>query len=495
MPEVVEIRHRPQGAVLKAYGECNAPVHIIRGPLGGGKTYESIYKMLDLCIGQKANREGVRKTRGAVIRNTYPDLISTVIKDVREVIPESIGSLTMGHPPELNLDFDLEDGTRVIANIVFLALDKPEDQRKIRGLNVTWIYVNEVKELERAVFDMLTTRADRYPGIGWSPWAGVFGDTNSWDQDHWLEELAQMAAKKQLVGYEFFVQPGAVVKVNGKWEVNPLAENPAAVNSGYYAKAVQGKREEWVRVNLANEIGYSFDGKPVHPEYSDTTHVAPSALIPSPGIAYVGIDFGLTPAAVFWQRQSNGQWWGFDELVATDMANDAFATELKAKCAKWRAMVPGLTFLFIGDPSGDNRSQTDGRTTFQIYRLAGITGIRPASSNDPQIRRDALTRPLTRMVEGSKPGLLLSPHMHMFRKALSGAWCYKRVKVSGSSERFKDEADKNAFSHVGEAGEYGIMDAGEHAVINSAAAPMWGQPTAQGAAAIRSTRTWNPFEV
>lgn len=497
MAEVVEIRHRPQGAVLAQYGKSTAPVHIIRGPLGGGKTYESIYKMLDLCINQRANKEGVRKSRGAVIRNTYPDLISTVIKDVQEVVPETIGHLTMGHPPELELDFDLEDGTRVSANIMFLALDKPEDQRKIRGLNVTWIYVNELKELERAVFDMLTTRADRYPQIGWSSWAGVFGDTNSWDQDHWLEELAQKAAKKELVGYEFFVQPGAVLKINGKWEVNPLAENPAAVTTGYYAKAVQGKREEWIRVNLANEIGYSFDGKPVHPEYSDTTHVSPTPLVPSPGIAYVGLDFGLTPAAVMWQRQANGQWWGFDELVATDMHNADFAIELKAAAARWRLRVPGLTFFYIGDPSGDSRSGTDGKTTFQIYRQAGITGIRPASTNDPQIRRDALHRPLSRYAPNSVlPGLVLSPHMHMLRKALSGAWCYRRVRVAGKTETYKDEADKNAFSHVGEAAEYGLMDAGEHAIVNSAANAGWGANEGRGVSAIAvPQKTWDPFAI
>lgn len=493
MTEVVEVRHRPQGAVLKAYGESISPVQIIRGPLGGGKTYESIYKILDLCAKQKPNKEKVRKTRGAVIRNTYPDLISTVIKDVREVVPETIGTLTMGHPPELNLDFDLEDGTRVVANVIFLALDKPEDQRKIRGLNVTWIYVNEVKELERAVFDMLTTRADRYPQIGWSTWSGVFGDTNAWDQDHWLEELAKLSAKKEIVGYEFFVQPGAVMKVNGKWIVNQAAENPAAVKTGYYERAVQGKREEWIRVNLANEIGYSFDGKPVHKEYSDTFHVSPVPLIPFAGLCYVGLDFGLTPAAVFWQRQKNGQWWGFDELVATDQNNAEFAVNLKVRCAEWRAKVPGINFIFRGDPSGDNRSMTDGRTTFQMYRLAGVSA-QPCSSNDPQLRRDALHRPLSRNLDGGIPGLLLALHMHMLRKALSGAWCYRRIKVGGSSEKFKDEAEKNEFSHVGEAAEYGLLDAGEHAVVNAGANPVWGAAGPQGVKAIQPQKSWSPFD-
>lgn len=477
MSDVIEIRHRPQGPVLGAYGKCRAPVHIIRGPLGGGKTYESIYKMLDLCIGQKPNKEGIRKTRGAVIRNTYPDLVSTVLKDVREVIPESVGHMTMGHPQELDLDFDLEDGTRVVANVIFLALDKPEDQRKVRGLNVTWIYVNEVKELARAVFDMLTTRADRYPQIGWSTWAGVFGDTNAWDQDHWLEHLAAAARKGELLGYEFFVQPGGVIKVDGKWQVNPKAENPATTRRvdgkpSYYDNALQGKREEWIRVNLANEIGYSFDGKPVHPLYSDTINVAKERLIPNTqAYVYVGLDFGLSPAAVFWQRQMNAQWWGFDEIAGSDMPAITFIPALKAMCAQWSALVPGIKFIFKGDPAGDSRSGADGRTTMQIYRLAGIP-VSACSTNDPQIRRGALDRVLQRTVLDQRPAMLLSPHMGWLRKALAGAWCYKRIQIGGT-ERYRDEADKNEFSHVGDASEYGLLDAGENSSVNGSGAIEW----------------------
>lgn len=487
MSGVIEVRHKPQGAVLDAYGKCRSAVHIIRGPLGGGKTYESIDKIIKLCCEQKPTKaDGIRKSRGVVVRNTYPDLISTIIKDVREVIPEEMGHMTMGHPPELDMDFDLEDSTRVVANVMFLALDKEDDVRKIRGLNATWVYINEVKEVAKANFDMVTARADRYPQIGWSQFGGVFCDTNAWDQDHWLEELAQQAMKGELPGYEFFVQPGAVMKVNGKWVVNPNAENPAAVKLGYYEKILRGKREDWIRVNLANEIGYSFDGKPVHPDYSDTVNVSPEPLIPFAGMVVVGLDFGLTPAAVFWQRQQNGQWWGIDELVEVDMANDAFAMKLKAHCAQWKLRVPGVNFKFVGDPSGDNRSMTDGRTTFQMYRLAGIPAI-PASTNDPQVRRDALIRPLTRTVKG-EPGLLLSPHLKWLRKSLSGAWCYARVKVAGK-DHYKDEAVKNAFSHVGEAGEYGLMDAGENFMAAGGSSVEW----PKNGAPVEPKLIWTPF--
>lgn len=170
------------------------------------------------------------------------------------------------------------------------------------------------------------------------------------------------------------------------------------------------------------------------------------------------------------------------------MANDAFALALKAKCATWKARVPGINFRFVGDPSGDNRSMTDGRTTFQMYRLAGIPAI-PASTNDPQVRRDALVRPLTRTVKG-QPGLLLAPHLKWLRKALSGAWCYRRVKIGGT-ERYRDEAEKNEFSHVGEAAEYGLMDAGENFHATGSEVPSF--PMNGGA--IEPKKIWTPFDV
>jgi hypothetical protein len=182
------------------------------------------------------------------------------------------------------------------------------------------------------------------------------------------------------------------------------------------------------------------------------------------------MDFGLTPAAAFFQQQPNGRWHGIDELVCFDMGASRFADALKRKVSEIRSMITRgdtLEFVFRGDPSGDSRSATDEETYFSVLRANGIPA-QPASTNDPTIRRDALTRPLTRMVDGG-PGILLSPKMKLFRKALKGAWCYRRVKITGT-DRFKDEADKDTFSHIGEAGEYALLDAGEHSIVNSSQA-------------------------
>lgn len=477
------LKYRAQGPVLQQYLDSSDFVQIIRGPLGSGKTTCSAAKVFKLICEQRPNKAKERKSRWAIIRNTYPDLKNTTIRDWKSIVPDNVGRFTMGAPPEHKLDFDLADGTRVIAEVIFLALDKPDDVRKLRGMQLTGAYINEGKEVPKAILDMLTGRVDRYPFPGMSNWVGVLIDTNAWDDDHWLEVLDKERLDGKLPGYAFFVQPAAVIKIAGEWQVNPEAENLKVLKPDYYQRQIAGKRDDWIRVNLANEIGISFDGKPVHPDYQESIHCAKVELLPVPGVINVGMDFGLTPAATFWQKQSNGQWWGLDEIVETSMGAERFADAIKAKEAEMKARTPGLIFVRRGDPSGDDRRDTDERTYFKVLNTNGVHAL-PCSTNDAEARRTALDRPLQRMVQG-RPGLLVSPKMKRFRRGMAGAWFYKRVEVPGE-ERFKDEPDKGPYSHVCESGEYALMDAGEHAVVNSPGAQNFPR------APIRTNGSWDP---
>jgi hypothetical protein len=473
------LKYRPQGDVLSAYGRSKAFVNIIRGPLGSGKTKGTLFKLLKLCAEQRPDSTGIRRSRVAAIRNTYPDLTTTTIAEFRECIHPAMGKIVMGHPPICTLNFALPDGTIVDAEIMFLALDRDEDIRKFRGMQITFIWYNELRFIPMAVVNEGLTRCDRFPAPGWSPFVGGIADTNAWDEDHSLEDLSQRASEGKLEGWAFFNQPAAVihaepnepgahVSLSGTWwKVNPAAENLSVLGEAYYARQIAGAKDDWIRVNLGNETGLSMDGKPVHPHYQESTHKAPKDLVPRGDlVTQVGMDFGLSPAAVFWQRQLNGQWWAYDEIVCQDMGAVKFADEIKLRVAEWRGKVgaPNMEFRFRGDPSGDNRVQTDERTVFQTLNVNGIPAI-PASTNDVTVRRAALERPLTRMVQGL-PGVLISPRCKKLRKGLKGGFQYKRKRVAGS-DRYEDKPDKNEYSHVCEAAEYGLMDAGEHAVVNS----------------------------
>ena len=118
----------------------------------------------------------------------------------------------------------------------------------------------------------------------------------------------------------------------------------------------------------------------------------------------------------------------------------------------------GLAVEIWGDPAGMARAQTDERTPFDILRAQGLAA-RPAPSNDPLLRREAVAAALSRDIDG-QPGLVLSPHCVTLRKGMAGAWHYRRLQVAGEA-RFVDTPDKNRFSHVCEAAQYLLLGAGE----------------------------------
>jgi len=513
------VKYRPMGEILCRFGLCTKDVQIIMGPLGSGKTKAVVFKIIKLLAEQRPDANGIRKSRVVAIRNTYSDLNTTTIREFKECVSPAMGSFVNSKPPVFTFNFELADGTFVEAEVDFLALDRPEDVRKLRGTQYTFAWLNEIKELPKAVPDMVLGRIDRFPTPGFSTWVGIIGDSNAWDEDHWLAVLHEEWVQGHMPGYEFFTQPGAVIKttdhdypgaaksLNGTyWYVNPAAENLVVLRTNYYQRQIAGKKDDWISVNLGNELGLAIDGRAVHPEYQESVHRAEKNLKALIGIpVFVGIDFGLQPAALFCQRQPTGVWHALDEIVFETGDAVKLADAIKLKCASMREEsrispddTNSLKFIFKGDPSGDSGSEADSQTAFKIMRMNGVPAI-PASTNDPALRRDALTRPLTRMVNGG-PGLRVSPRCKVFRKGMAGAFCYKRIQVSGD-ERFKDKPDKNRFSHVVEAGEYALMDAGEHSVSDATAIGVMKMPnhpvTPSGGPSGRQAigPSWNVFNV
>jgi hypothetical protein len=83
----------------------------------------------------------------------------------------------------------------------------------------------------------------------------------------------------------------------------------------------------------------------------------------------------------------------------------------------------------------------------------------PAETNDFIVRRESVVRGLERLIDG-KPGLVIDPRCKMLRKAMAGAYHYKRVEVTGA-ERYQDKPDKGIYSHVAESLQYLCLGAGE----------------------------------
>jgi hypothetical protein len=471
----IDYSYRPQGPTLDQYIASTVQRTFICGPLGSSKTNASCWKAFRIMCQQAPNREGVRKSRICAIRNTYPDLLGTTAKDWLEMFGD-LGRYVKGNmePPTHNLRFKLEDGTTVEAEMIFLALDREEHVRKLRGLQLTAAWLNETKELPFAVVQMLDLRVGRYPQDVEPTWYGIFGDTNAPDTDHWYYRLAE---EDRPEGWLFLKQPGGLVRDNtdAPWRENPEAENVQNLPKDYYYKGAQGKDEDWIKVNLANEYGFVKDGKPVYPDYRDATHCRPFELVKPLGL-YIGMDFGLTPAALIGQKTTMGQWRIRREVVTEDTGIVRFATELKRALDEW---FPGWPIVGItGDPAGDQRQAADNeeRTVFQILGANQIEAV-PAYTNDFSVRTEAFSAPMRRLIDG-EPGLLIHPDCKVTRKGLQGGYAFKRLKVAGD-ERYRDVPDKNKFSHPCEAGQYMVMGGGEGRAVTTKEQPEMQKQTVQ----------------
>jgi Terminase large subunit, T4likevirus-type, N-terminal len=461
------IDYKPDGKVLRAFMLSDAFCRLVIGPFGSGKTTACCFEVFRRCSTQPPNKDGVRQSRWAIIRATFPELKTTTIPSWRTWFSDGMGKFSWTPPFTHNLSFALQDGTRIEAEILFLALDGADGPDKLKGLELTGAWINEAREVPKAVLDTLLGRIGRYPphSDDTESWCGVILDTNPFDVDHWLYRLAE---EERPANWRVFKQPGGVIRSGSGWAANSAAENTRHLRRGYYLDQIAGQSDDWIRVHLGGEYGAVIDGKPVFPEFVDSVHTAAEPLAPLAHTPVViGVDHGLSPAAVFLQRTANGRWLALAELVTEEgsMGAVAFARELATRIAAW---FPGLQCEAWTDPAGMQRSQVDERTCVEVLREYAAIPVRPAPTNAFTARREAVAGALTRLVDG-KPGLVISPACRTLRKGMAGAYKYRRVRIA-HDERYADQPDKGFHSHVCEALQYALSGAGETNVVMRRAA-------------------------
>jgi|TARA_Y100000015_G_scaffold36439_1_gene37676 hypothetical protein len=451
----------------------------LMGPVGSGKSYACAAEIMIKAVNQvQSPRDGIKYSRFVVVRNSYPELRTTTIKTWQELFPENIwGAFRWSPPLTHHIKLPARDNAPGIdCEVIFLALDQPKDVRKLLSMELTGAWVNEARELPKAVIDGLTHRVGRYPtkADGGSSNRFIIMDTNPMDDDHWWYRLAEKEKMKGKFAWKFFKQPGAVEEVvqeelpenpeangfvfsSGKWWMqNPNAENKKNLTAGYYEQTLLGKNLDWIRCYAQGKYTYVQEGKPVMSEYDDTLmtedYIEPDIQYP----IQVGVDFGLTPAAIFGQKLANGQWVILHELVTFDMGLERFGYLLKGEL---ETRFPKFDVLVWGDPAGQKRDEIFEVTAFDHLRTIGLVA-RPTATNDFRVRREAGAAPMNRLIQG-KPGLVIDKRCKRLRKALSGGYHFKRVQISGG-ERFKDQPNKNEHSHVGDAFMYLLLGGGEH---------------------------------
>lgn len=234
---------------LARFMRSNARVRCVVGPLGSGKSSACSMEILRRAAEQAPGVDKVRRTRCVVIRNTYRELDDTTRKTFESWIPPEIGKWDE-KDFTFTIDTPLADGTRIHCEVLFRALDRPQDVRKLLSLELTFAWINEARQIPKAILDQLGGRINRYPAQkdGGASWVGIWMDTNPWHVQHWGYRLF---SKERPLGYELFEQPDGL---------GPDAENLEGLPKGYYTDQQAGKDTEWIDEYLRGKYPASDKG-------------------------------------------------------------------------------------------------------------------------------------------------------------------------------------------------------------------------------------------
>jgi len=418
---------------LKRFALSDARVRCAMGPFGSGKSSACVMEIIKRANEQVPGPDGIRRSRWAVIRNTYSQLKDTTIRTFHDWFP-----------PKLFGEYRVTDHMYIITKfpnvhleVLFRALDRPDQVSNLLSLEVTGAWFNEVREIPWSIIEAMDARIGRYPSTrdGGPNWYGMIFDTNPPDED---SRLYKMFEKVRPHNWKIFKQPSGL---------SAHAENTKHLPKGYYKNLAAGKDEMYIRIYIHGQYGYLISGKPVFASFVDNIHVAPHILEPQKGFDLIlGFDFGLQPAVSIGQVSPYGNLRVLDELVSDGMGLRQFCQNQLQPLLRTKYF--GMNVVGYGDPSGTSRMPTDESTCFEVLQgpEIGLRNVIPAPTNAILPRISAVENFLNKMYKG-EPGFLLSPNCHFLRKALNGGYHYDKDPKS-MGEEYKPMPVKNFASHI-----------------------------------------------
>lgn len=443
----------------KNFLTSEAFISLIVGPVGSTKTTAGIMKIAYHAAQMAKCRDGIRRSRAIWVRNTREQLRDTSIPDVLRWYPDGQAGSYLKSEYKFTLRFD-----DVECEILFRGLDDSDDVRRLLSLQASFGVLDEFREINPDIFNALQGRLGRYPSkldnnVGCVTDAGksnahIWGMTNPPDMDTFWEEFLSDPPDNA----EVFFQPSGL---------SPEADWLEFLPDGYYDNLAQGKSEDWVDVYIHAKFGKSLSGQPVFRSFNRDTHVAKEAIKPlsNSTTLIIGVDAGLTPAAVVGQVLYDGRVVVYDSLVSDGMGALRFVREkLKPLLAN---KFPGYRATIIIDPAAFQRAQTDERTVADIYKAEGFP-VKPAKTNAITARIAAVDKFLTRTVDG-KAGVLFCPEgAHPLIQALAGRY---RYKINTKGERDESPEKSHPWSDIADALQYVCLHADGGETFGSAA---WG---------------------
>jgi hypothetical protein len=423
------------------HADKESRVKLLIGPFGTGKTSSAAYDIIECQSKRVIEIDGKKRSRFAVVRNTYPELRDTTIKTYLDWFPDTV----FGSYNQTDKIYRIAYDGREI-EIIFKALDTPKDVRDLLSLELTGAHVDEAREIHHDVIKGLLGRIGRYPSMkdtsGVNPFITppqVTLTTNYPSREHYLYKEFVEAP---ITGYSIYEQT--------------QEENKHNLRPGYYEdlESDYAERPDLLKTLVRGEWGVTVRGRQVYPEFNRRFHVATRPLL---SVVKEGVkggraiirgwdNTGLNPACIITYINSLGQWFWVREFCGEDARIIDFAQAVHLWCAQ--EFPADTEYIDIGDPAGKIRDTLKGSPRDYIREETGID-IQDGLQSF-KIRRESVAGRLSRQINGM-PALVVDPGCTRTIDGFEGGYAYPEI---GNSGMFKTEPEKNQYSHIHDAGQY-----------------------------------------
>lgn len=265
------------------------------GAAGGGKTKALVMDAFFRCATYP-------NTTAVIFRRSYGELEDTDIKEAQASYPEEVATYNAGRH-----EFRLKNGSKIL----FRHCENEADRFKYAGLEIQFLYFDELTSFEQSIYDFIKTRLRAKKSLGVVPI--VRSASNPGNIGHsWVKSMFVDAGPyMEIMEHEVYSEAlHKSKKIRTQYIPSLATENPY-ITDDYVFELEQ--KPEALRRALLNGDWDSFEGQvfkefrnlPEHYTDRKWTHVIDPFDIPLDWPRYMSFDYGYSdPFAV--------QWWAIE---------------------------------------------------------------------------------------------------------------------------------------------------------------------------------------
>ena len=266
------------------------------GAAGGGKTKALIMDAFFRCLKNPG-------TTAVVFRRSYGELEDTDIKEAQASYPEKLATYNAGRH-----EFRLINGSKIL----FRHCENEADRFKYSGIEIQFLYFDELTSFEQVIYDFIKTRLRAKKSLGVVPIVRSASNPGNighgWVKKMFVDAGPYMEIQEQEIWSETLHK---AKKIRTQYIPALATENPFITDD--YIFELEQKPEALKRALLMGDWD-SFEGQAfpeicIRPQNEDRrwTHVIEPFKIPHDWPRYMSFDYGYSdPFAVQWWAMGPG---------------------------------------------------------------------------------------------------------------------------------------------------------------------------------------------